>query len=71
MATSDNDTNFKINKRGKRNYEGKSRNRVIVEYELDGVYVLGRGFNEAWESDKVKSFEKVFDDLAVLAKRSR
>jgi len=39
------------------------RNRIIVEHELDGAYTL----REATESDKVKPFPKLIDDLRRLA----
>lgn len=40
-----------------------SRNRIIVEYDLDGTYVL----NEVAESDKVKTFPNLIRDLKKLA----
>jgi len=43
-----------------------SRNRIIVEYELDGTYV----FRDVEESEKVKSFPKFIEDLRkVITKR--
>lgn len=42
---------------------GAVRNRIIVEHDLDGAYTL----REATESDKVKSFPKLIDDLRRLA----
>jgi len=42
---------------------GAARNRIIVEHELDGTYTL----REVSESDKVKSFPKLIDDLRRLA----
>lgn len=42
---------------------GAVRNRIIVEYELDSAYTL----REATESDKVKPFPKLIDDLRRLA----
>jgi len=42
---------------------GAVRNRIIVEYELDRAYTL----REATESDKVKPFPKLIDDLRRLA----
>ena len=42
---------------------GAVRNRIIVEHELDGAYTL----REATESDRVKLFPKLIDDLRRLA----
>jgi len=42
---------------------GAARNRIIVEHDLDGTYTL----REASESDKVKLFPKLIDDLRRLA----
>ena len=43
--------------------ENISRDRVIVEYgEIDRAYI----FRDIPESDKVKNFSKIFDDLKVL-----
>lgn len=42
--------------------ENPPRNRIIVEYDLDGTYVL----NEVAESDKVKPFPKLIEDLKRL-----
>ena len=42
---------------------GAMRNRIIVEHDLDGAYTL----RAATESDKVKSFPKLIDDLRRLA----
>jgi len=39
-----------------------SRNRIIVEYDLDGTYVL----REVTESDKVKAFPKLIEDIRRL-----
>lgn len=38
------------------------KNRILVEYELDGTYVL----RQVAESDKVKTFDKFLDDLKKL-----
>jgi len=38
------------------------RNRIIVEHELDGTYVLG----EVVESDRVKGFPRLLDDVRRL-----
>jgi len=43
--------------------ERAARNRIIVEHELDGTYVL----RDVAESDRVKSFPKLVDDLRRLA----
>ena len=42
---------------------GAVRNRIIVEHELDGTYTL----REVSESDKVKPFPRLIDDLRRLA----
>jgi type II restriction enzyme len=42
---------------------GAARNRIIVEHDLDGTYTL----REATESNKVKLFPKLIDDLRRLA----
>jgi len=39
-----------------------SRNRIVVEHELDGTYVL----REVSESEKVKAFPKFIEDLTKL-----
>jgi hypothetical protein len=49
LATSDNDEDFILKKNGK-----KSRDRIIAEYELDGIYILRGDFKHEWESSKVK-----------------
>jgi type II restriction enzyme len=68
LATTDNDEDFFI--RNKVNYGGKSRNRIIAEYELDGVYILREDFKKEWESSKVKRYERIFDDLVKIFKRN-
>ncbi len=65
LVTTDNDGDFEL-KRNKETYEGKSRNRIIAEYELDGVYILKEEFT--WESNKIKRYEKFFQDLLNLFK---
>jgi len=65
LATADNDEDFFI-KKGKERYEGKSRDRVIAEYELDGVYILRSDFEPAWQSHKVKRLERILEDLIEL-----
>lgn len=67
LATTDNDDDFAIKKGGRRRYQGLHRNRVIAEHELDGVYILKGDFRADWESDKVKRFERIFDDMLRLA----
>lgn len=62
LATTDNDQDFSIVNRRDR-HAGKHRNRVIAEYELDGVYILRRDFKEQWESSKVKRYERIFNDI--------
>lgn len=66
LATTDNDEDFFI--RNKANYGGKSRNRIIAEYELDGVYIIREDFKKEWESSKVKRYERIFDDLIKIFK---
>jgi type II restriction enzyme len=62
LTTTDNDEDFFI-KSKRREYEGKHRNRIIAEYELDGIYILREDFRKDWESEKVKRYEAIFDDL--------
>ncbi|MEM3753592.1 MAG: BsaWI family type II restriction enzyme [Candidatus Bathyarchaeia archaeon] len=66
LATTDNDKDFFMSE--KKQYNGMSRNRIIAEYELDGVYILREGFKKEWESDKVKRYEAIFDDLVKIFK---
>lgn len=70
LATVDNDDDFAIieDKKSKKRYAGKHRNRVIAEYELDGIYILKEEFPERWESKKVKKMEKIVDDIVELLK---
>jgi len=42
-----------------------SRNRIIVEHELDGTYV----FHDVEESEKVKPFPKFIEDLRKIVNR--
>ncbi len=44
--------------------EEPSRNRIIVEHELDGTYV----FRKVSESEKVKAFPKFIKDIKKLMK---
>ena len=65
LATTDNDEDFFIRSKRKQ-YEGKHRNRIIAEYELDGVYILREDFKKDWESDKIKRYNAIFEDLIKL-----
>lgn len=65
LATADHDDDFSIGNSGER-FDGKSRDRVIAEYELDGIYILRENFVQEWESEKVKKFERIFSDLIKL-----
>ncbi len=67
LATTDNDKDFFV-KRGRERHNGKHRNRIIAEYELDGIYILREDFKEEWESEKVKRHERIFDDLIRIFK---
>lgn len=62
LATTDNDEDFFIIDKSDR-FAGKHRNRVIAEHELDGIYILRRDFKQEWESDKVRLFDKIVDDI--------
>jgi len=44
-----------------------SRNRIIVEYDLDGTYVL----RDVAQSDKVKAFPKLIEDIRRLISESK
>lgn len=68
LATADNDKDFLISERSGQ-YEGKSRDRIIAEFELDGIYILRGDFKEEWESDKVKRYDRIFDDLVEIFKK--
>jgi type II restriction enzyme len=68
LATTDNDEDFFI--RDKTNYAGKSRNRIIAEYELDGVYILRDDFKPEWESSKVKRYDRMFEDLVRIFQKT-
>jgi type II restriction enzyme len=65
LATADHDGDFSIGNSGER-FDGKSRDRVIAEYELDGIYIIRENFVQEWESEKVKKFERIFTDLIEL-----
>lgn len=69
LATTDNDNDFAI-KSGTSRYEGMTRNRLIAEYELNGVYILREDFKKDWESDKVKRFDQIFNDIIEIIKES-
>jgi type II restriction enzyme len=69
LATTDNDKNFQL-KKGRGRYDGKHRNRVISEHELDGIYILREDFLTDWESAKVKRFERIFDDITRILKNT-
>ena len=63
LTTTDNDNDFVLQENREKSFGGRSRNRIIAEYELDGVYILRDDFNKAWESQKVKRYERIFEDL--------
>ncbi|MGM0686910.1 MAG: BsaWI family type II restriction enzyme [Promethearchaeati archaeon] len=65
LATADHDDDFAIGDGGER-FNGKSRDRVISEYELDGVYILREDFKTDWETANVKRFGRIFDDIAQM-----
>ena len=64
LATADNDDDFEITETNQ--FDGKSRDRVIAEYELDGVYILRKKLAKGSENAKVKHFGKMIDDLVEL-----
>lgn len=63
LGTSDYDRDFVLKKNGE-----KSRDRIIAEWELDGVYILRGDFKHEWESNKVKQYEQIFNDLVDIFK---
>ncbi|MBI2171154.1 MAG: restriction endonuclease [Chloroflexi bacterium] len=67
LTTADNDDDFVIGDGGER-FNGRSRDRVISEHELDGVYILREDFETGWESLKIKRFERIFDDILEIMK---
>jgi len=67
LATADNDNDFSLKDDVKR-FDGKSRDRIISEYELDGVYILKEDFKVDWESTKVKRFDRIFNDIFQLTR---
>jgi type II restriction enzyme len=66
LTTTDNDNDFVLEEDRGKSFGGRTRNRIIAEYELDGVYVLRDDFSKAWESQKVKRYERIFDDLQEI-----
>ena len=68
LATADHDNDFSL-KEDVARFNGKSRDRIISEYELDGIYILKEDFRSDWESDKVKRFEHIFNDIVEIVKR--
>ncbi|HCJ67106.1 MAG TPA: hypothetical protein DHV62_07230 [Elusimicrobia bacterium] len=69
LATVDHDSDFDIDFTKRERIDGKSRDRIISEYELDGIYIMREDFKEEWESSKVKRYEKIFDNLSVMFKK--
>ncbi len=69
LATADHEGHFLVKSR-RRGYDGMSRNRVIAENELDGVYVMRDDLDCDSTSEKVKVFDQLFLDLAALVARS-
>lgn len=63
IITTDTDGDFEP-KRHEKFYSKKIRNRIITEYELDGVYIFREDLT--WESHKIKRYEKFFEDLTKL-----
>jgi hypothetical protein len=66
LATTDNDDDFVLRKTKDEYLGGRSRNRIIAEYELDGVYILREDFINSWESQKVKRYEHIFEDMRSI-----
>lgn len=71
LVTTDNDNDFSIIKNERERYRGKHRNRIIAEYELDGIYILREDFPEEWESEKIKRYEKIFEDITKILREIR
>ena len=71
LVTTDNDDDFSIMKNERDRYNGKHRNRIIAEYELDGIYILRENFPEEWESERVKRYEKIFEDITKILREIR
>ena len=66
LVTTDNDEDFFLNRRRREEYSGKSRNRIISEYEFDGIYI--EDFSEEMESEKVKKYENSNDLKRIFGK---
>ncbi len=61
LATPDKDNEISI----RETKAGIRKMRIILEYELDGIYMLKEEFEN---TEKVKSFEKIFEDIEKLIK---
>lgn len=68
LASTDNDRDFVVDNSRRESLQGKSRNRIISEYELDGIYILREDFRDEWESEKVKRYERIFSDIVQIFK---
>lgn len=68
LATTDNDEDFTI-KMARQRFEGMTRNRIIGEYELNGIYILREDFQSNWESEKIKRFDRIYADIINMVKR--
>ena len=55
MITPDNDNEI--------SFKSDKKSRVVMEYELDGIYLAKSEFDE---SKKIKSIENLIDDLKAL-----
>lgn len=66
LVTADNDKDFNIDLAKKSRIQGKSRNRIISEFELDGIYILRDDFETEWESKKVKRYDRIFEDIITI-----
>ena len=66
LVTTDNDKDFFLNRRRREEYSGKSRNRIISEYELDGIYI--ENFSEEMKSENVKRYENFNNLKRIFAK---
>jgi type II restriction enzyme len=69
LASVDNDNDFLIDISKKDRVAGKTRNRIIAEYELDGVYIFRDDFKKEWESDKIKRYENILNDFVKMFKK--
>jgi hypothetical protein len=70
LATADNDNDFDVGDDQKR-FGGKSRDRIISEHELDGIYILKENFSTDWESPIVKRFDRIFEDIIAIIKQAK